>query len=105
MNYLSTRGTAPALGFDGVLLAGLARDGGLYLPQAIPTLDRATIADLAGRPYAEVAERLIAPFTGDCFAPGTLRAMAEPPDARVPTPALVARRPHRANQVPRPGCR
>ncbi len=89
MNYVSTRGTAPRLGFDGVLLAGLARDGGLYLPETIPTFDRTTIAGLAGRPYAEVAERLIAPFTGDCFAPGTLRRMTEAAYAGFRHPAVV----------------
>jgi len=89
VNYLSTRGTAPVLGFDGVLLAGLARDGGLYLPEAIPTLDRATIAGLAGRRYAEVAEGLIAPFTGDCFAPGSLRRMTEGAYAGFRHPAVV----------------
>ncbi len=89
MNYVSTRGTAPRLGFDGVLLAGLARDGGLYLPETIPTLDHASIAGLAGRPYAEVAERLIAPFTGDCFAPGTLHRMTEAAYASFRHPAVV----------------
>ncbi len=89
MNYLSTRGSAPRLGFDGVLLAGLARDGGLYLPEALPRLDAAAIASLAGRPYAEVAERLIAPFTGDCFAPGALRAMTADAYATFRHPAVV----------------
>ncbi len=89
MNYISTRGTAPRLGFDGVLLAGLARDGGLYLPETIPTFDRTAIADLAGQPYADVAERLIAPFTGDCFAPGTLRRMTEAAYAGFRHPAVV----------------
>ncbi len=89
VNYLSTRGTAPALGFDGVLLAGLARDGGLYLPETVPALDPAAIAGLAGRPYAHVAERLIAPFTGDCFAPGTLRHMTMAAYAGFRHPAVV----------------
>ena len=89
MNYLSTRGSAPRLGFDGVLLAGLARDGGLYLPETLPVLDAAAIAGLAGRPYAEVAERLIAPFTGDCFAPGGLRAMTEAAYGTFRHPAVV----------------
>ena len=89
VNYLSTRGTAPRLGFDGVLLAGLARDGGLYLPESLPRLDSAAIAALAGRPYAEVAEQLIAPFTGDCFAPGALRAMTEAAYGAFRHPAVV----------------
>ena len=89
MNYVSTRGTAPRLGFDGVLLAGLARDGGLYLPETIPTFDSTDIAGFAGQPYAEVADRLIAPFTGDCFAPGSLRRMTEAAYAGFRHPAVV----------------
>ena len=89
VKYISTRGTAPRLGFDGVLLAGLARDGGLYLPESLPRLDPAAIAALAGRPYAEVAEELIAPFTGECFAPGTLRAMTGEAYGAFRHPAVV----------------
>ena len=63
MQYISTRGEAPALGFIDVILAGLARDGGLYVPQAWPTLEPVQIAKFAGRPYAEVACEVIAPFT------------------------------------------
>ncbi|MBX6322847.1 MAG: threonine synthase [Rhodospirillaceae bacterium] len=64
MRYISTRGTAPALAFDEVLLAGLARDGGLYLPESWPRLGAAEIRALAGRPYAEAAVRIMAPFLG-----------------------------------------
>jgi threonine synthase len=55
VRYVSTRGEAPPLGFVEVTLAGLAGDGGLYVPAAWPALDTATIASFAGRPYAEVA--------------------------------------------------
>ena len=58
-------GKPPAWTLPEVMLAGLARDGGLYLPEAWPTLDRTTIAGFAGRPYAEVALDVIRPFTGD----------------------------------------
>ena len=53
MRYVSTRGEAPALDFVEAMLAGLARDGGLYVPESWPELGAATIAGLAGRPYAE----------------------------------------------------
>ncbi len=62
MRYHSTRGEAPALGFDDVLLTGLAPDGGLYLPDRWPALDRDTLAGFAGRPYAEVAAEVMRPF-------------------------------------------
>ncbi|MBN8998281.1 MAG: threonine synthase, partial [Rhizobiales bacterium] len=62
MKYVSTRGQAPALGFSDVLLAGLARDGGLYVPDSWPHFSRDEIAALAGLPYCEAAYRLIRPF-------------------------------------------
>ncbi len=75
MRYISTRGEAPVLSFCDALLAGLARDGGLYWPQSFPSLDHATIAGFAGRPYADVAERIIGPYIGDEIDPGAFRAM------------------------------
>lgn len=72
----STRGEAPALGFSDALLAGLARDGGLYWPQSIPSMDRAAIAGLAGLPYADIAKRIIAPFADD-IAPAALSRMID----------------------------
>ena len=65
VNYVSTRGEAPTLGFEDVLLAGLARDGGLYVPQTWPTLAPDQIAALAGKPFADVAVEVIHPFVGD----------------------------------------
>src|SRR5262252_322687 len=65
MRYISTRGEVPSLDFVDVMLAGLARDGGLYVPERWPTLDRATVGNFAGKPYAEVAVEVIRPFVGD----------------------------------------
>ena len=64
MKYISTRGEAPTLGFADVTLAGLARDGGLYMPETWPQLSRAVIAGFAGRPFHEIAVEVIWPFTG-----------------------------------------
>ncbi|MCB4769016.1 threonine synthase [Ancylobacter sp. Lp-2] len=77
MRYISTRGEAPALAFSDALLAGLARDGGLYVPEAYPALAPADIARLAGHSYAEVAGRVIAPFVDAAFAPKVLAPMLE----------------------------
>ena len=55
MKYVSTRGTAPVLPFDDVLLTGLARDGGLYLPESWPTITPSRLRAFADMPYAEVA--------------------------------------------------
>ena len=76
MRYISTRGEAPALGFVDVTLTGLARDGGLYVPDAWPKLDAATIAGFAGRPYAEVAVDVIRPFVDGAIEDFDLARMA-----------------------------
>jgi threonine synthase len=75
VRYVSTRGEAPPLGFVEVALAGLARDGGLYVPAHWPRLDGDAIAGLAGRPYAEVAVELIRPFVGDAISDHDLARM------------------------------
>jgi threonine synthase len=67
MKYISTRGNAPKLGFEETMLTGLARDGGLYLPETWPVLSDTEIAGLAGLPYEEVAFRVMWPFVGDAF--------------------------------------
>ncbi len=68
MRYISTRGQAPVLTFEEAMLTGLARDGGLYVPETIPTMAAADIASLAGLSYEEVAHRIMAPFVGDSFS-------------------------------------
>ena len=75
MRYISTRGEAPPLGFVEATLAGLARDGGLYVPDTWPRLDAETIAGFAGRPYAEVAGEVVRPFVGDAIAEHDLGRM------------------------------
>ncbi len=62
LKYISTRGEAPALGFRDVLLAGLATDGGLYVPETWPQLSTEAIRRLSGRPYAEAAMAVMWPF-------------------------------------------
>ncbi len=67
MRYVSTRGTAPALDFEDVILTGLARDGGLYVPESWPRWDKADFEALRDLSYAEAAVRVMAPFTGECL--------------------------------------
>lgn len=76
MKYISTRGRAPVLGFEDVLLAGLARDGGLYVPETWPTLSDDAIASFAGRPFADVAVEVIFPFVGGALTKDELGQMA-----------------------------
>jgi threonine synthase len=75
VKYVSTRGSAPALGFVDVLLAGLASDGGLYVPEVWPQIGHAEISGLAGKPYAEAAARIVRPFTGGEIDDAALAAM------------------------------
>jgi threonine synthase len=77
VRYFSTRGEAPVLGFTDVLLQGLARDGGLYLPESWPRFDQDQIASFAGKPYAEVAYEVIKPFVGDTVEAETLRSIID----------------------------
>lgn len=77
MKYFSTRGDAPVLEFSDVLLQGLARDGGLYLPESWPTFDADKIASFAGRPYADVAFEVIQPFVGGEISDADLKAMID----------------------------
>ena len=67
MNYISTRGTAPILTFGEAMMTGLARDGGLYVPQSVPQMSRDQIAALAGKSYEEIAFAVMRPFLGDTF--------------------------------------
>jgi threonine synthase len=82
LNYISTRGEAPPLGFEDVLLAGLARDGGLYVPQTWPALAPEAIAKLAGKPFADAAVEVIHPFVGSAISRAELKAMADDAYAR-----------------------
>ncbi|MCC6008710.1 MAG: threonine synthase [Rhodobacteraceae bacterium] len=74
MHYISTRGQAPTLPFEDAMLTGLARDGGLYVPETWPRLSTADIAALAGLPYEEAAFRIMRPFIGDAFTDDAFRA-------------------------------
>jgi threonine synthase len=80
VRYISTRdrGPQPALcGFEEVLLAGLAADGGLYVPARLPTLDGEALQGLAALPYAALAARIMEPFAGDAFAEAELLRLCE----------------------------
>ncbi len=73
MKYISTRGQAPVLSFEEAMLTGLARDGGLYLPETIPQMSTKDIAALEGQSYEEVAFRVMRPFIGDAFTDDEFR--------------------------------
>ncbi|ANU07417.1 threonine synthase [Paraurantiacibacter namhicola] len=77
MKYVSTRGSAPALDFEGVTLAGLASDGGLYVPEEWPRFSEAEIAAMRGLPYAELAVRVMLPFVEGSLTEDELRGLCQ----------------------------
>ena len=90
MKYVSTRGQAPASGFSDVLLAGLARDGGLYVPEIWPTLERRTRSPRSpGSPMPRPRSEVIRPFVGGEIADAALRAMCDAAYAAFRHPAVA----------------
>ncbi len=87
-DYISTRGDAPALGFSDAMLAGLARDGGLYVPREWPHFSADDIRAMRGLSYSEIAFRVLSPFVGDEIAPATLRRIIEESYATFRHPAV-----------------
>jgi threonine synthase len=80
VRYLSTRDSRPqppTLSFDEVLLAGLAEDGGLYVPDRLPALGKDELRGYAGLRYAELTAQIMSLFAGDGFPAGQLRGLAE----------------------------
>ena len=73
VKYISTRGAAPILNFEETLLAGLASDGGLYVPQSWPQIAPDRMAAFAGKPYAQVAFEVLAPFIDEEIADARLQ--------------------------------
>ncbi len=75
MHYISTRGSAPVLRFDEAMMTGLARDGGLYVPEVVPVMGADSIAALAGLSYEEIAFRVMHPFLGGSFSDDEFRRL------------------------------
>ncbi len=89
MHYISTRGSAPSLDFAGVLLAGLARDGGLYVPASWPSFSPDELRAMRGLPYPELAARVMQPFVGESISFNVLREMTHKAYANFAHPAIV----------------
>ncbi|MBN8943687.1 MAG: threonine synthase [Rhizobiales bacterium] len=89
MRYISTRGEAPILNFPDALLAGLARDGGLYVPETWPVLSPEVIAGLSGQPYAEVAKIVLAPFVDGAIDTKAFHRMVDEAYATFRHPAVT----------------
>ncbi len=77
MKYISTRGNAPELSFEDVLLTGLATDGGLYVPKEVPHYSLEEIESWRDLPYTELAHKVIYPFVEGCVDSAALKKMLE----------------------------
>ncbi len=77
MKYISTRGQGQTKDFQDVLLAGLADDGGLYVPESLPTFSAEKIRSLKGLPYNQLAFEIIKPFVGGTIADDKLKQMID----------------------------
>ncbi|MES2497612.1 MAG: threonine synthase, partial [Pseudomonadota bacterium] len=89
MQYVSTRGSAPSLGFEDVTLAGLAADGGLYVPEKWPSFSTAEIAALRGLSYADTAVAVMRPFVAGALDDAELKALCDAAYGRFAHAAVV----------------
>jgi len=89
VRYISTRGEAPPLSFVEAMLAGLARDGGLYVPESWPVFAPGQIAELAGLPYPELALEILRPFVDGTIPEGDLARMTREAYGAFRHPAVV----------------
>ncbi len=89
MRYISTRGQAPVRDFAGVLLAGLAEDGGLYVPESWPHFSAADWRGLRGLPYAELVARVMQPLVADAMPFATLQRLCREAYAGFGHPAVA----------------
>ena len=89
MKYISTRGLAPILDFEDAMLSGLARDGGLYVPEQFPQISRGELLALRGKPYADVAFAIVSKFIDGSIPDADLRKMIDAAYATFHHPATT----------------
>jgi threonine synthase len=77
MKYVSTRGTAPVLSFEDAMISGLARDGGLYVPESVPVFSVVELKALRGKPFADVAFAVAQRFATGSIPDADLRHMVD----------------------------
>lgn len=98
MKFISTRANAPELDFDDVIIAGLATDGGLYVPDSWPQISPERIRSFASRPYSDVAVEVMAPYVGGTIEEGVFRDIVEQAYATFTHPSVVPLRQLRPNE-------
>jgi len=89
VKYISTRSDAPDLEFEDVLLAGLARDGGLYVPESWPQFSENQIRSFRGLSYQELAVKIMMPFLGGAIPETDFQAMVEDSYTQFDDPAIA----------------
>lgn len=89
MKYISTRGQAPALNFEDVMLTGLAPDGGLYVPESLPHFSEAQIAAWSSLPYTDLAFEIVQPFVAGCIPDADLKAIIDDTYSEFRHPAIA----------------
>ncbi len=89
MQYVSTRGQVPPCTFEEAVMTGLAPDGGLYVPAHFPTLTAEQLRSFRGKPFAEVAAAVLAPFVAPSLSPDELRALTDKAWARFDAPDVT----------------
>lgn len=77
MKFISTRGEAPVLSFEEAVLTGLATDGGLYIPEELPSFSKEEIASWAGLSYQELAFKVMSPFVQDALSDEELKTIID----------------------------
>ncbi|MGH6828147.1 MAG: threonine synthase, partial [Rhizomicrobium sp.] len=96
--FISTRGGAAVANFAEALLAGLAPDGGLYMPSAWPSFSTSQIQGFAGKRYQEVAFEVLEPFVGECFTAAELKEDIEAAYAGFDPPEIAPLSPMSGNR-------
>jgi threonine synthase len=89
VKYISTRDQAPVLEFDEVLLAGLARDGGLYVPETWPKWTGDDLASITGMTYQDIAVKVMKPFLGGCISDDKFRSLVDKAYTRFDDPDVA----------------
>ena len=89
MRYISTRGNAPVLSFEDAMMTGLARDGGLYVPESWPEFTRGELAMMAGKSYQEIAVQVMRPFVCDTFGEAEFEEVVDRAYAGFAHPAIA----------------
>mgnify|MGYP001320041321 FL=1 len=72
IKYSSTRGGESSLSYEDVLLSGLARDGGLFMPEEWPQFSHSDLNEMKHLNYAELSAKIIRPFVEPCLSENEL---------------------------------